>query len=59
MWGRSEPSGAGAADCRTDVVIMKSVSVPLVLASPLVSNHTPKPPLRSPVSPPRPIFGPL
>ena len=59
MWGRSEPSAAGADDFGREVVIMKSVSVPLMLSLPLVSNHTPSPPLRPPLSPPRPILGPL
>ena len=58
MCGLSDPSGGGAAGCCKDVVMKKSVSTPLVLSSPLVSNHTPNPPLLPPPSPPNPIFAP-
>ena len=58
MCGLSEPSGGGAAGCGSDAVMTKSVSAPLMLSSPLVSNHTPNPPLLPPPSPPNPIFDP-
>ncbi len=58
MCGRREPAGGGAAGCGSAVVMTKSVSVPLVLSGPLVSNHTPRPPRRPPPSPPNPIWGP-
>ena len=58
MCGLSDPSGGGAAGCGNGVVMMKSVSAPLMLSSPLVSNHTPNPPLLPPPSPSNPIFAP-
>ena len=59
MWGRREPLGGGTLGAGSGAVIRKSVSSPLMLSAVLVSNHTPRPPLRPPFSPPSPIFGPL
>ena len=58
MCGLSEPSGGGAAGGDNEAVITKSVSAPWMLSAPLVSNHTPNPPLLPPPSPPHPIFAP-
>ena len=58
MLERSDPSGGGTIGGSSGVVMRKSVSSPLTLVSLFVWNHTPRPPLRPPFSPPMPIRGP-
>ncbi len=50
--------GGGIVGEGRAVVIMKSVSAPLAPTLVLAWYHTPRPPRRPPLSPPKPMMGP-